>query len=309
MDSKRSLRSEPSIHRPLKDKNQMECFTHLDWFQGTGNKDYRPFLPWHFESCHGWGNYPKAWTTDFGLKVGMNPNSERQGWHLVARGGEMEAIRAQGIDSLLWLNIIMPHLRKVSRMDVACDVPIEIDWSIFAEDSKLFDSRLKVDTEILGRARKGHTVYFGHPTSEVRIRVYDKAAKLKLLSLALTRVELQTRDKRATQLAKDMRFLGDVAMVGRRAIADRLTVHQEWWKAVTEGTENAEITPIGRTDGNYWQYLQQVLKSIENHVKAGNNIEEIEAFKRHFDTLLRGENVLRAMRGTRTIGTSEKDES
>jgi hypothetical protein len=95
------------------------------------------------------------------------------------------------------------HLYRITRLDLAWDhvmvTPMEFLFSIQQDHLRSLTKRSswKMDQSPVGdEDRISTTVYFGAPSSERRVRVYDKHG--------FTRVELQLRDERAHKITEAM---------------------------------------------------------------------------------------------------------
>lgn len=204
--------------------------------------------------------------------------TEKQGSLLTLTGGQMQTLRDICHDDGIVLSELLPFT-KCSRIDFAVDIYqdvklIELETLIIQEDyyTKFKSDPLKV-AGISGKS--GYTLYFGSPKSERRIRVYDKAAELKLLNLAWSRVELQNRKKRADLLARDMNK-GAWQDVGKASIRDCLNFPTvSWWVAAVSGGD-VPLSTLPRKLSKFENWLEfQVKPAIEKRIENGSNIEFI----------------------------------
>lgn len=114
-------------------------------------------------------------------------------------------------------------------------------------------------------ATGGETVYFGSPKSDRRLRIYDKAAQMKILEQAWLRVELQTRKPRANVLIDAMASQG-IPDAGDTAIIDYIDFRSipAFLKMLT--SEQINLEPLPRKIPAWHKWMnEQVLRSIELH--------------------------------------------
>ena len=99
----------------------------------------------------------------------------------------------------------------LTRLDVAFDDHSGIlDLSQICLDTRMGNFVSKSDFWEVTESSKGSTVYHGAPSSNVRIRIYDKAAEKHCESgTHWVRIELQLRDDRALKFISLHRSLGE----------------------------------------------------------------------------------------------------
>lgn len=187
-------------------------------------------------------------------------------------GSELTKLREQlGTDDSRIIQYLCNTCKNVSRLDYAIDI-FETDASPLDILGEWQAKRLKTRYRTVQDFKtytgfKGHTVYFGSKNSRQRIRIYDKAAEMKLLKTAWLRVELQARKEHATALANDMNVKG-ISKCGDSRIRQLLSAPAvEWYQKATDN-KPATLTEIPRRDSNWQRWLNsQVLASIETHAK------------------------------------------
>lgn len=112
----------------------------------------------------------------------------------------------------------------------------------------------------------GDTLYFGSPSSQQRVTIYDKAKQLKLADTHWLRIEARIRKKKATPLAQDMARAG-VSDAGRARIRQLVDFPGlRWYQAAVAGPEVA-MTPVQRTQSDLmrWLYLQVMPTFEKSH--------------------------------------------
>lgn len=194
-------------------------------------------------------------------------------------GSEMLTARECGFSDISLINHAIATCTHFTRLDYAVDIH---DTSLEAKDFLLLWQMGKFNT----RTRKCHhettesdmpetTVYFGSELSEAMLRVYDKSGQMKLLNEAWLRVELQTRDRKADTLARDM------ARVGLTGAGDQMLKNTYACNAVPalhEALSDVELdlTPIPRKETSWRKWMNtQVFDSIVNHAAEPEDLEFI----------------------------------
>lgn len=166
------------------------------------------------------------------------------------------------------------HEFHITRLDLAYD-----------DHTGVLDKlRLKLDTDDGNyRARfisweirygnRGFSIYHGSNQSQVRIRIYDKAAERGLLDgTHWIRVEIQLRDENAEGAAKAFIDRQQIGTVYSGILANYLVYCDE------SNDKNKSRWPIA----DYWQELLQGAESIHIAAKPGieYNLFHLEAFLR-----------------------------
>jgi len=204
--------------------------------------------------------------------------SDQQGCLISLSGEDMTAIRHNGmVDPVLIKR--MATVGKVTRLDYAVDIrtgdsPKDLESHIKSGDYetvfKVAPSRFESFNDT-----GGYTLYFGSPKSHRRLRIYDKAAQLKLLNEAWLRVELVTRKNRAQALASDM-VKGVLWLVGHQAIVDTISFPKcKWWNDIFYQTE-AVLSTVPKKPDRYQKWLGgQVNDSIRRNLEKPEHAQFI----------------------------------
>lgn len=208
----------------------------------------------------------------------LNENGEDDmGVCVEVSGQGCRALETYGkIDWLSFLAFLMEEYNEfhITRIDLAYD-----------DHTGVLDKlRLKLDTDDGNyRARfssweirygnRGFSIYHGSNQSQVRIRIYDKAAERGLLDgTHWIRVEIQLRDENAEGAAKAFIERHQIGSVYSGILANYLVYCEE------SDDKNKSRWPTA----DYWQELLQGAKSIHIAAKPGvdYNIFHLEAFLR-----------------------------
>lgn len=228
--------------------------------------------------------YSKAWRLKCGGFV-MAPNefNKRQRVLFVLGGGALRKIRENGTsDEGLVRYIFDTHYRpQFTRLDCAYDTNDES-----ADPSDILDAwrsgEVKThirtvrtySTEKRDQDKPANTVYFGSVGSARQIVVYNKAAQLKLLDEALTRVELRTKKAYAQQIAHEGRT-NDLGEVGRQVMRDMLKVEVGWYNELLDG-KTVDIDLVGRKEtGGLMKWLTTQVAGAIGNAMDGDDLELI----------------------------------
>lgn len=192
--------------------------------------------------------------------VSLHGKRADMGACIVLRGSDLDYVRTNGGDSDQLVLDILERARP-SRIDIACDICERVDIGalynyITAQPSAIGGRR----TMYISDNEGGSGAYIGSPSSDRRVRVYDKAAQLGAPG-ARTRVELVVRGRRAHEAGRTIRTHG-IAAYYRSHIVDMMRIDDTWYQQVTTG-ETAPLDPLGRreTDSIRW-LIEQVLPTF-----------------------------------------------
>jgi len=198
-------------------------------------------------------------------------NEEEPTCHIQYSGACLARMREYGIDTLDLIAELIDHGAKVTRLDLALDV----------KDSDLRIADLAKDIEAgraitrsrtwkeMKSANGGHTLYIGSRTSEIYVRVYDKAAEIKSKGKSPSspdhiRIELELKDDTAKFAAKSL-FWHDVASVLFSKLNEFVNFpnNSDWVHAVRSltGPIKFEKSERGVRDTQAW-ILKSVLPSL-----------------------------------------------
>jgi len=123
---------------------------------------------------------------------------------------------------------------------------------------------------------KGDTLRVGSTGASKYVRVYDKAAELKLLNVILTRIEMQATKKSAPLLAREMLMHG-VKPAGKKAILQHVNFPRlAWYQDALQGATDALLQLVPREKGNIINWLDNhVGPAIEKALRSGEYTPDI----------------------------------
>jgi len=212
------------------------------------------------------------WMNDTDAVCNMIPDKRNAGRTIVNIGGKaLQTLRDEGMLDKDILKHLTENDYNISRLDYALD---SADPS--ANIRELYEMSLdkaKHQTMYVEGNKGGETLYIGAPSSARRIRIYDKAAELKILSKAITRVELQQRTaKKCARLAAAMLEHGErqaVQAVLRRALDKYLSA--KWLYELLAGEHIPYHRETPDPDGWLTWMESKVMPSIEKHIHSHPN--------------------------------------
>lgn len=267
----------------------------LDWLRYTARYDpsiaesdnLRIALPRFSEfaltgESHGNG---RGFTDAQKLTIGVihwHKTNHKQGVSVELTGRDLGASRAVHIADEALLAHITAIAGHISTMDSAIDVychkaqPLDImraqkrgTLKTTVRSIGIFQSSQKRG----GKWYPADTVYIGDPSSERQIKIYDKAAQLKIDGDWI-RVEMRWRGKyaRAAHIAM---LNGGIEETTRAAVLSMVDLDVQWWRTATYGALT-KIEPIHRPE----------TKTLEWLMGTVYNTLERELSKPHGDVLL-----------------------
>lgn len=211
-------------------------------------------------------------------RVDWHSTNPLQGLLVSLTGRDCQLAHAQGVDFLEVLSHALYGLDQghISRLDFAVDVfapvlaqDIERAWVEGRVTSPAKRAHPMPQYDNTGKTT-GYTFYIGSPSSERKLRIYDKAAAEGVPG-PWVRIELETKGDYAQSLAQSMLISG-IPEAGRAFLRAFVQVTGvEWFTDALAGPEPAWLEPIVRpeTDRQRW-YREQILPSIESDLYTGN---------------------------------------
>jgi hypothetical protein len=261
----------------------------IDWLAGTFKKGvdivYPPILSQKFIPCKGYLNYSEGSQFDDGRKSYVNPSHPEWGTHIVWSGS---ALRDCPIPAEALVTSLFNSGFSFSRIDLAIDAK---GFKLKPSDATEYIAKKEIKTRAkeypLWRdaQAKGYTQYIGKKSSEIYMRIYDKAAEMGVLE-DWTRVEIVVRGKR-TQLAAQQ----IVRDVDYRAIVNGFANFDTWseWSEVMAA--EAVKLPADRTTSQTLQWLlQAAAPSLARVMSLSENPDEV--FLKFKDVVLQEYNAL-----------------
>lgn len=193
----------------------------ISWEKVKGAHGYRDRLYWGSISIHYNG------TEDMGIWLEMSGQGCRS---FESYGtGDFESLFAEVLDN--------PEQMKVTRLDVAYDdLSGVLDIEEICRDTEAQEYVSSFRGWNVQRGSEGSSVTLGSRSSEILIRIYDKAAERGFDDgRHWIRVEMQLRRERALSFLIGARALGSGLQVFSRIIADILTSQTRWTRTAAVG--------------------------------------------------------------------------
>lgn len=166
---------------------------------------------------------------------------------------------------------------NVSRIDVACDDREgfldmeEIVGKVMSNEVNSRMAKRSIVASFDGIQRSGSTVYIGAPSSDFRVRIYDKALE-EGVSGHWVRVELVIRGKNANAFVEQMTSAESVGKLAAQVINDKFSFIERddcnitrcsvchWWAEFVDELESVRL--VARC------VMQHAVERIDNWVEA-----------------------------------------
>lgn len=219
-------------------------------------------------------------------------HDESMGSIVHLQGGDLGLIRAltKKTDDEI-LDLMLRRAVNVTRLDFC----VNINDGNPAEVRREYDAgRCETKTRgghgwVPSGETTGESFYIGSDKSKKFVRVYDKAAELKLLHDVLTRIELQTQHKPATLAANAMKQYG-VKPVGRKLIKQHADFPKlRWYQQALSGEHDRDFQLTPREKGNIAVWLRDYVgPAIRSAYDRGEYTAEIRDWLYDMHELTRG---------------------
>lgn len=228
-------------------------------------------------------HYDTAWRLECGGRIDFS-ESERQGARLELTGVPLATLREHGMpDDLLLKELAQcPKKNRTTRMDYCFNVINAGSVRHTVNHWRAGNIKTVFRNSPTGYvdfgSRRGQTVDFGSSKSDRWVRVYDKAAEMKILNEAWLRVELQTRNENATALVSDS-IKKDTRTAGVTHLAACLDFPKlRWWQEATKG-EQMDREKVRRKLTKWQSWMDgQVFESILKHAANIQDGEFLETW-------------------------------
>lgn len=210
---------------------------------------------------------------DMGVCVSMSGNG--------CRAFEtMSKLTQAGQDSVfptLFQLLAADETANVSRIDIACDDRkgfLNMEEIVEKVQANEINSRMTKRSVIVsfdGTQRSGSTIYLGAPSSDFRVRIYDKALE-EGVDGHWIRVELVMRHKNAAAFVAQMNSAPSVGKLAAQVVNDKFSFIERddsnitrctvcgWWQSFVDELESVRL--VARC------VIQQSVERIENWIES-----------------------------------------
>ena len=210
---------------------------------------------------------------DMGVCVSMSGNG--------CRAFEtMSKLTQAGQDSVfptLFQLLAADETANVSRLDIACDDRegfLNMEEIVEKVQANEINSRMTKRSVIVsfdGTQRSGSTIYLGAPSSDFRVRIYDKALE-EGVDGHWIRVELVMRHKNAAAFAEQMNSAPSVGKLAAQVVNDKFSFIERddsnitrctvcgWWQSFVDELESVRL--VARC------VIQHSVERIENWIES-----------------------------------------
>jgi replication initiation factor len=250
----------------------------LHWIEGTfksGNAVSVPSsLPSKFVECHAFKSYKVGKLYEDGRILLTHPNRPEMGEHLIWQG---QACDACPVDHIELLNHLQEAGFSFTQLDMAIDA---INFNLRPQQAteELAHDRCKTRAKKSPRRDDprdpGYTQYVGKKTSEIFLKLYDKAEEMGVVA-DHCRVELTVRQARADKAAWQIIHGTDF-----RSMVVAFADFPAWreWKEVMDAIPVKLPSQRHETNTERW-LLEQCAPALARVIYFASNTAFYERFK------------------------------
>ena len=217
---------------------------------------------------------------DMGVCVSMSGNGCRT-FETMSRLAPGNPAGKQGGTSLAFLELFrrlaVDETANVSRLDIACDDRegfLNMEEIVEKVQANEINSRMTKRSVIVsfdGTQRSGSTIYLGAPSSDFRVRIYDKALE-EGVDGHWIRVELVMRHKNAAAFVEQMNSAPSVGKLAAQVVNDKFSFIERddsnitrctvcgWWRSFVDELESVRL--VARC------VVQHSVERIENWIES-----------------------------------------
>lgn len=250
----------------------------VDWIAGTfrGRKTHELALnlTQSYEQCKGYLNYSDGSLFEDGRKMFTSPSHPEWGVHMVWSG---TACANCPVDPIHLICALICADFSFTRIDLAIDVKnANLMPSQATEEIKngRIKTRAKECPAWFDVAGKGYTQYIGKKSSEIYMRIYDKAAEMGI-DEDYTRIELVVRSERADKAARQAILRRDF-----RGLVVSFADFPEWdeWNKAMATTPIKLPSERKETATRKW-LIEQCTPALAREIMKTDGIDFYEKFK------------------------------
>jgi hypothetical protein len=250
----------------------------VDWIAGTfrGRKTHELALnlTQNYEQCKGYLNYSEGSLFEDGRKLFVSPSHPEWGVHMVWSG---TACANCPVDPIHLICALICAGFNFTRIDFAVDAknfnlrPSQATEEIKSERIK---TRAKECPAWFDVAGKGYTQYVGKKSSEIYMRIYDKAAEMGI-NADHTRVELVVRSERADKAARQAVLRRDF-----RGMVVSFADFPQWneWNKAMATTPIKLPSERQETATRKW-LIEQCVPALAREILKSDGVDFYEKFK------------------------------
>lgn len=247
----------PSTDRGVEFTNMNEIIYQIHWLSVTVHaenetaftlydKIFKDIMGDLDELGNGGRGFKEIFINHLGVKLYINPSHGLEKYyHLEIPGQACETLQWENFKALgEYLETYFQGVYKVTRFDFAFDTmlftPKDAENAIVENHIRTLAKResLKIISSPFAKRDDGEigtlTVYLGSPTSERKIRIYNKRG--------YTRLEFETKDKRSHLIARQVLLASSHAMwfeIVIQHLRDYIDFDQVWWFQFISSIERA----------------------------------------------------------------------
>lgn len=208
-------------------------------------------------------------------------NSDAQGCLLELSGQPLRALRNAGF-SMESQAKMAQEARNRSRLDFAVDMVEEgpectPQRALDDFNAGAIKTKLKPNREITNlKENGGQSVYWGGESSDIQVRIYDKAAEMKALWQAWTRVEMQVRGRTTNAFVYDLATQG-VEQAGCNWLWAKFKPLPYSWLDRCIRSSGKGVTKVPRKATSFEAWIEDSIRpSFKKHMLIKKDREIIE---------------------------------
>lgn len=276
----------------------MQTTGHLDWISVTFPFNFNinilsPLVGDWLDSGKGPHGYQAKHVSKLGAYA-YSQGEKRMGVHVTMGGQVLSQIRELGIPDRDILYLIASHHGRCSRIDVCVNmvgsgVAVQDLYDLCESGKWRSPSKLgKRYVSPKGQEREDDGFYVGAPTSDRRLRVYDKGLETRSL-IDWLRVELQTNKKKAHGVQGMLTESESTRGAINNLIQDFCTIfHPAYMEALRQ--KDGDLPVSGRKEEAFWKWIRlQVAPSLAKRQNAHPEEDVIDRIEAMVDELLEAE--------------------
>lgn len=210
---------------------------------------------------------------DMGVCVSMSGN----GCRAFETMSKLTQARQDSVFPTLFQLLAADETANVSRIDIACDDRegfLNMEEIVEKVQANEINSRMTKRSVIVsfdGTQRSGSTIYLGAPSSDFRVRIYDKALE-EGVDGHWIRVELVMRHKNAAAFVEQMNGAPSVGKLAAQVVNDKFSFIERddsnitrctvcgWWRSFVDELESVRL--VAR------HVIQHSVERIENWIES-----------------------------------------
>lgn len=271
----------------------MQTNGHLDWLSVTFPAGFNPVMV-----TPETGDWERVGPGRYGYRsLSVSPNgsqmlsegTDEQGVHVILPGEALADVRQRGLSERGLIEAVLRYNGKVTRLDLALDVfqsNLSVSDFVEAYESGQITTPAKSATRTQSIGDTGDTFYVGSRSSERMMRIYDKNAQMRIVSVdAWLRLELETKKAVAAAMSLAVADEDDTRTVVNASLRAFCRWDNPAYIAATSGRD-VELPELPRKPPAFLSWLQAQVIPAAAKFQQSNQDTDVAAM---FDAMLQME--------------------